>query len=145
MVRRRVIRGLALMPLTFCVAAWLESYRCQYTATYAHHPFAVRFIFNYGSITFSALDAWNRGPEPLVLERGEPSRLYARSVYAETAHHGIGFAYEFAPHYLFVVIPLWFPTVVAASLLGLIWRKRRPQYNGKGFPIQVGPKNAPQP
>jgi hypothetical protein len=38
------------------------------------------------------------------------------------------------------MIPLWLPTILSAGFLGLVWRKTRPKFSGKGFPVQVGAK-----
>ena len=40
------------------------------------------------------------------------------------------------------MVPLYFPTLLSALLLWLVWRKTRPKYNGKGFPVEVGDKQA---
>jgi hypothetical protein len=57
--------------------------------------------------------------------------------------HFLGFAYEpYGPpfrslSFVWVRIPLWFPTLVSGGLLWLVWRKTRPRYKpGTGFPVE---------
>jgi hypothetical protein len=142
MVWRWIIRGMGIALLTLCVAAWVGSYfECAiavnqsktahwqanleggefhiwYYRPTRHSGWYVRF-FPYNAI-------------------GHHATL--RMSYARTPYHVLGFAWRWDPTtepQLWVMIPLWFPTTLAAGFLWLVWRKTRPKYNGKGFPVEV--------
>ena len=146
MVWRLIIRGIGIALLTLCVAAWEESY------------------FEYRDVAYGSKTAvWAVG-----LERGEFAIAYYRATfirgwqvrhwrfdavhlaemqtgYKSTPYHALGFAWQWntaTELWLLVMIPLWFPTTVATGLLWLVWRKTRPQFSAKGFPVEVAP-NAP--
>ena len=38
----------------------------------------------------------------------------------------------------YLAIPLWFPTLLSAALLWLVWRKTRPKVKGRAFPVELG-------
>ena len=39
-----------------------------------------------------------------------------------------------------ICFPMWLPASLTSLLLLLVWRKSRPKYRGKGFPVEVDPK-----
>jgi hypothetical protein len=68
-----------------------------------------------------------------------------QKTYDATPYHLLGFAYRprTGPNVMrYMMIPLWFPTTLAAALLCLVWPKTRPKYSGKGFPVEIGGKPA---
>jgi hypothetical protein len=63
--------------------------------------------------------------------------------YEHTAYHLLGFAWDAhagPDRWHYIMIPLWFPPLLSALLLWLVWRKTRPKSSGKGFPVEVGEK-----
>jgi hypothetical protein len=143
MIRRWLIRGLALTLLTLCVVAWAASYwQCVQTTVYAA-----------GSRVYVTCQV-EAGTILIVEFVGVPARRWnwswqrfavnlkgVQSVYNGIEYHGAGFAYYPStatwPE-TGLMFPLWFPTLLSALLLWLVWRKTRPAYNGQGFPVEVG-------
>jgi hypothetical protein len=141
MFRRWLIRGLALTLLTLCVMAWVGSY-----------------FWKIGVEHWGAIDFWellvNRGHLELHVVRhlAPNSHIWWRWIHYDASSYwyefGSGSNYDFLGFYLgygpspgtagamAVLIPLWFPIFLSALLLWLVWRKTRPKYNGKGFPIE---------
>jgi hypothetical protein len=77
-----------------------------------------------------------------------PDRTSFEQFYRDSPYHGLGFAFEPQfPHGpaaigltgSFLFIPLWFPTLISAGLLWLVWRKTRKTYPGGGFPVEITP------
>jgi hypothetical protein len=147
MVRRWLIRGLALTLLTLCVVAWVGSY-FQRGAVHLHGGDHIRMLgLECGAIGYVDDDMEIGIPYAWQWFHGPNNFQQFRQVYQHTFYHFIGFAYD--PKKLdlttIVIIPLWFPTVLSALLLWLVWRKTRPAYNGRGFPVEVAAKEATTP
>jgi hypothetical protein len=141
MKKRRFIRGFFIALLTLCVAAWVASYLQGLRIEYV------------GNGWYTALIGGGRFGLLLTLGNGTPAtgpgvrpgwEIVANLDYRNywlmwdgTADvHGLGFAYFHHKALWRISMPLWFPTLLSAALLVLVWRKTRPQYNGKGFPIE---------
>jgi hypothetical protein len=144
MVRRWLIRGLALTLLTLCVGAWAGSYfeyeaidyegatRCGFTLLEAGE--LQLFFGDYAPWAQQGWDVWHGRCDSKL-------RAEILSLYKSTQYHLLGFAWQPrrpTERGQRVMIPLWFPTLLSALLLWLVWRKTRPAYNGRGFPVEVG-------
>ena len=140
MLRRWLIRALALTLLTLCVAAWVGSY-WQWAGINRHyHGYRVAVNCGAGLIYSQVLDH-----EPFVMSEwgwghGVPFPEYIRTTTAGEEYGFAGFGYQFTPGATHdswdMKVPLWAPVLLAAGLLWLLWRKTRPPYHGKGFPIE---------
>jgi hypothetical protein len=146
MVGRRIIRGLGIALLTLCVAAWVGSY---FGFSY------VRYVSNtrcwWSSLDGGGLDLiyeyhGTDGPRGWLAEYGPYPATWLSAKqqrHDSIAYHLLGFAWQprTGPDgWQYMLIPLWFPTTLAAGFLWLAWRKTRPKYNGKGFPVEVDAK-----
>jgi hypothetical protein len=134
MIRRWVIRGLALTLLTLCVVAWVGSYWWDYRVEHCHPSRVVALEAIEGELFF-------------VTEQGSirPQflRFYVHSAFGgrwdhQEAHHFMGFALQNDwPSRCDVWVPLWFPTLLSTLLLWFVWRKTRAMPIGGAFPIEV--------
>jgi hypothetical protein len=154
MVRRWLIRGLALTLLTLSAVAWVGSYFEGVQRANNYWGYATDFTLGNGSA-----DIWveQMAGHGLIIYvgwmygRSDKYDMRAEYEHLDCKYFGFGVTlpalhpHEKNPEYWSVFFPLWFPTLLSALFLWLVWRNTRPRYNGKGFPIQVGPKNAPQP
>jgi hypothetical protein len=152
MIWRWVIRGVCVALLTLWATAWLGSYfgwvavlignKTRYWAPaliggelevpeqYYQHP--------------TGLGGWN----VIYGQCDAAMRSEKQTRYENTAYHLLGFAWQSRTNpweHRYMAIPLWFPTALFAGLLWLVWRKTRPKYNGKGFPVEIGEKAANPP
>ena len=149
MFRRWLIRGLALTLLTLCVVAWVGSYWRQ-VGLKADSADKVRLIFfNYGSLAIRSMD-WGairakRGLPP----NDEPLHFVTFVADADAKVRAgssiAGFAYgTMGPLWVGgaavgweAYVPLYFPTLLSALLLWLVWRKTKTKYSGKAFPVET--------
>jgi hypothetical protein len=149
MLRRWIIRSLAVALLTLCAAAWAGSYSERIdvvwgsqTAFWKASLERAEFRFVYYRLGFTP--GWELGH--WRYDAAQDAMM--RSGYERTPYHALGFAWQWDPAaelQLLVMIPLWFPTLLSAGCLWLVWRKTRPKYSGKGFPVEVGEKAAKKP
>jgi hypothetical protein len=143
MIRRLIVRGLAVTLLAVCVVAWVGSY------------------FRWGKIRrFQGLDMWHLEVCNGVVHFGDiymldampvvwdwrmrqPDRDVVRMWYSGCDFGGAGFAYVRMKGISTmgrVVVPLWFPTVLAAGAVCLLWRRTRGPGEGSGFPVEFDAK-----
>jgi hypothetical protein len=138
MVRRWVIRGICAALLALCMAAWVGSYwRAVRVVRFDNMDMFYGVEVNWGRIhgfrmlsTGPSLPRW-------VVSQVPPKQGWAAAD-AGANFHGLGFAFRNNPMSGFVMIPLWFPALVSAGLLWLVWRRTRPKYDGRGFPVETG-------
>jgi hypothetical protein len=149
MMRRWIIRGLALTLLTLCVVAWVGSYFETVTWTYLGPVHYIGIGVDSGLVEF--LDVM---PHPIPATMTPKTgwdwayHLPSNPRILKADHSLLGFGYEAPPGAApgwAVWIPMWFPTVLSALLLWLVWRKTRPAYNGRGFPVESPGKEATKP
>lgn len=152
MMRRWLIRGLALTLLTLCALAWVGSYFQRAYIQYAGQN-CYYLDVESGTIRFSLSDDgfgagrwdWNYLSPWKYLS---PYRQQFQGAYQRAKYHFAGFAfsrYHITPLFLsgwFMDVPLYFPTLLSTLLLWLVWRKTRPKYNGRGFPVEAAGKGA---
>jgi hypothetical protein len=156
MLRRWIIRGLALALLTLCAVAWAgSSWRTMGTAWFGAtarfdawmvlsndraifflHPRLYCPIPNYWS-WFSGLDenasAWDiEVAAQSLLERN-------RALGVSLMEFGFGQTNGFD------AIPLWFPTLLSTLLLWFVWRKTRAKPAGGAFPVEPAKAGENQP
>jgi hypothetical protein len=96
----------------------------------------------YGLIGYLDDDMETGIPYALKWYRAPNDFQQSRYFYQHAFYHFIGFAYDPKKEALetMVLIPLWFPTLLFALLLWLVWRKTRGKGPGRGFPVEVGKK-----
>jgi hypothetical protein len=148
MVRRWIIRGLALALLTLCVTAWIGSYFEIETVFYESKTEIWWASVAGGELELTHQHHGPGGSRKLMVPHAPYDTIArdgTRNAYRNTPYHLLGFAWQprTAPNPVQgVMIPLWFPTTLAAGFLWLIWRKTRPQYTGQGFPVEVATPEA---
>jgi hypothetical protein len=144
MIRRWFIRGLALSLLTLCVVAWvLSHFQGVGVARFGcRHP--QRLELECGTISYYLDTSSNllpNGADWVWLHwRADPQRM--DYLYRIADIRCLGFAYRPTPAWAqswVVFIPFWCPTVIFSLLVWLGWRKTRPKYSGKAFPVEVPP------
>ena len=138
---RWIIRGLCIALLTLWVAAWVGSYFGYMAVQCDSNTLGWGASLGGGEFTFGEDDQGQDGD--LVYFGQYTTGMWTgdRKTYEATPYHLFGFAYRphTGPHVMrYLMIPLWFPTTLAAGLLWLVWRKTRPKYSGKGFPVEMG-------
>jgi hypothetical protein len=163
MLRTWCIRGLALTLLTLCVVTWVGSYWQEakigkFRGTYNENNYVMSLVYGrvryaatiYGTSTrsqwtwFTSLDRATRSPaDELIRFRWNDFHLFGfvRQLHdeAETLK-GRGEHVTLRGSSRLIAIPMWFPTFLSAALLWLLWRKTRPKFNGKGFPVEPSAK-----
>jgi hypothetical protein len=138
---RWLVRLPCLLALALVIAVWVASH---VVAFYVTKQFPDRFC--WGSVVQGLVD--------IVVDRKEPRPDHP---------FGFGFSKEYTTKdlipvrttlgiyggrrpgmsdSLLIVFPLWLPTLVLLGLNWFVWRKTRPTYNGKGFPVEVDVKGA---
>jgi hypothetical protein len=140
MVRRWIIRSLALLLLTLCVGAWVGSYwrgidirRCWKDVDIVG--------LDYGRISYAHFYIIPSDPGWHFVLQSSNSNVW--EVWDSTPGlHGLGFCHFTTDRMYAVTIPLWFPTLLSAALLWLVWRKTKPRTMGQGFPVEPTAKPA---
>lgn len=134
MIRRWLIRGLALTLLTLCVVAWVGSY---WEAVVVQHDGDKLYSLNVDSGRVLAV-CYNLSAYPPIWDAGFYDPLGIEWD-ARTGKGFLGFTFGASAGYAIVfsvTVPLWFLTAVSAIHLWLIWRKTRPKYLGNAFPVE---------
>jgi hypothetical protein len=145
MIWRWIIRGLCLALLTLCVTAWAGSYfECASISYGSKAGYLTVLDLIGGEVSF----AHRQMPFPRgwTMEHGHgqysrDQRDRAQAVNEIIPHHALGFAWEYTNRFFFsltVITPLWFPPLLSALLLGLVWRKTRRKHATGGFPVGAG-------
>jgi hypothetical protein len=138
--RRWLIRGLALTLLALCAAVWVASYwQCAFVLC---HYYTNRITVGCGAGLIYSQVLGGRSPAPFAcqwkLERPEPTVIRTTSAGREFGFAGFGYRAtpDVAPVSRDMKIPLWLPAALCGGLAWVLWRKTRPAYNGKGFPVE---------
>jgi hypothetical protein len=146
MIWRCIIRGMGIALLTLCVTAWVGSYIGYFSVCYGRKPHYWSASPAGGSLSLGDFYG-GRGPggfngwyATYYGRYDAQARLRDQRFYDATPYHLLGFAWQ--PRILpddlqFVMIPLWFPTLLSALVLWLVWCKTRSKDSGKGFPVEV--------
>jgi hypothetical protein len=149
MLRRWIIRSLAIALLTLCVTAWVGSYFEGVEVRYSSAPHHYSLMLGAGELfTWDQFNGWSAppgfGPPQWFEGHGQfDARMRAgvQRLYKAIPYHLLGFAWQ--PYRAppdadqRMMIPLWFPTTLSAAFLCLAWRKTRPKHTAKGFPVEV--------
>ena len=136
MFRRWLIRSLALTLLTFCVAAWVVSYSGEYGVR-PHLQAEIVCGFNDG---FVYLVVWMNPDYDIIFPFWDyrPGDSQAYGAYKRAKHHLLGFAYRSSSsRSWYLLVHMWFPTLLSALLLCFVWRKTRAKPIGGAFPVEV--------
>jgi hypothetical protein len=145
MFRRWLIRSLALTLLTLCAAAWVGSYFrgikiLVLSGTHVWEPGLAGGELNlvYGHHDPIASSVW----EVTCWKYDSDTRSATRARYEGATYHFLGFGWRSGTltNYHLLMIPLWFPTLLSALLLALVWRKTRTKIIGRGYPVEPAPK-----
>lgn len=144
MLRRWIIRSLSLTLVLFVLTAWVASY--WDTATLVHYtPMGPDgsgqngfLVIRTGHISFlregPLLSAdWHAGLTSNTFTHWWVPQ-FLDYYFADAKYRFLGFYFDIGITQ-FVSLPLWFPTLLSAGLLWLIWRKTKPNPPGRAFPI----------
>ena len=142
MVRRWLIRSLALTVLTLCVTVWVGSYWLTAFVTYSHTS-SVQIVVNYGKCSYDYASSHSVVEETDWQVRVRPIAFDIMSASGEDKFLDkytwkfLGFKYFHinSPWTdVSITIPLYFPSLLAALGLWFVWRKTGPIR--AGFPIE---------
>ena len=129
MRKRWLIRGLALTVLTLCVVAWVGSY----WSSIALYNKDFEITLSRGRV-LCALD----GPSATTDLEMRVKDSYDWSEWDRRVDVWFfGFTADYRAEVIQWTIPLWFPTLLAALVLWLVWRKTRAKPVGGAFPVEV--------
>ena len=144
MFRRWLIRSFLIGLCVICIGAWVGSYWRSLEVVWGNnipgHWIVILGLSN--GMTVFYLDRASGLPPPgwfCYYALSTPSspvdlaRFFAGS-YACAPFHLLGFSYH--PAQKCVTIPLWFPTLLSASLLWFAGRKTKRKPIGGAFPIE---------
>jgi hypothetical protein len=146
MVRRWLIRGLALALLTLCVVVWVGSYFASLSMSLGPRGWRIDPWIDSGSAGCEDMYNPRYGTIEPYWKIRPPDFMSIEQDYSDATHHVAGFAYHrFSTGLRRIIFPIWFPTLLSALLLWLVWRKTRPACNGRGFPVEVAGKEAATP
>jgi hypothetical protein len=149
MIRRWLIRGLAMAMLALCVAAWVGSYMQSVEVLYEISDQAWRVEVECGWFSFYGTRATNPGiqfPEGWIWDVRPCNSAGVKKNYSTSAYRAGGFAYGPQNNPFLgwigwaVMIPLWFPALVSAALLWWMWRRTRRRVPWRGFPVEAAGK-----
>ena len=146
MIRRWLIRGLALTLLTLCGVAWVGSYWrfAEWFHFDGHYLTKLdltsgRAEILGGNAAYPKIWAWQ--VRPYYADERTPITLFI-NLY-RPRYHFLGFIWDGdfktpSYHHMWVLfIPLWFPTFLCLLLLWFVWRKTRAKPVGGAFPVEV--------
>jgi hypothetical protein len=139
MLRRWLIRGLALTFLALCVFAWAASYWFQIRVIHRSKTESGLGISS-GRLYFYHL------PPPLfyldtgwsLFSQRSPEGWFEWDTKTADAAF-LGFGVLRAKDYFGITLPLWFPAFFLAFSFLFIWRLTRPKPIGRHFPVKPAP------
>jgi hypothetical protein len=138
MIRRWLIRAPCLLPLLLVVGLWITSYfgGLQIGGGFWHRQFLFMSVEGMGG---------------LEVQKQSSSSIYFCFLPGLTAQNW--FWREVTPQFwggrfwtfydgfgCTFLFRFSLPTLLLAALNWLVWRKTRPAYNGRGFPVEVAAK-----
>jgi hypothetical protein len=150
MFRRWLIRGLALALLTLCVVAWggsfFEGIELGNLSGNVDRPIGAVWgvgwvrqtrgvytsdrLFEYEFLSPRELRVWiSKHTTSGFFIGDQPGQIKIPGLLESSM----------------MAFPLWLPTLILAGLNCLVWRKTRPKFNGRGFPVEAAAKEAPHP
>lgn len=139
MFRRWLIRGLALALLMLGLVAWVGSYARAIVIHDVGRTWirmsvsAGRMGFRQGDTAIALSPGWHAD-----VFRSDIDRWMDFDTMAQ--HHAFGFATYRNTTYKTIdramTVPIWFPTLLSALLLWLLWRRTKPIPKAQGFPIE---------
>jgi hypothetical protein len=142
MIRRWIIRGLAVALLMMCVVAWGGSYFRWVQVGFVNDGHYWAGNVHYGEMFFDDEMMFNAGPGWYwIHELREADVVMAKALHSAVKSDFLGFAYRSGSPFAsigIVIVPLWFVTLMAGVVVWVVWRKTRPKFSGKGFPVEVG-------
>jgi len=139
MVRRWIIRSVALMLLTLCVVVWVGSYWIGVGVTYRGADVYDMGIL-HGKICSGNLNVISmRAPQGVhfFLLHHYPGLLLGGE---DREYYFLGFWCLKNPRGAELEIPIYFPTLLSVFLLWFVWRKTRAKAAGKAFPVEMAAK-----
>ena len=149
MIRRWIIRGLALTLLMLCVAAWVGSYfKAAETRLFGNiltfQSGSVTLIYYVHWANFDSADTWDCSFEPL------DAVLPVYNFYSECRYHFLWIAYSPLNGDMglrFFIAPMRFHSVLSALLLWFVWRKTKPKVLAAcgAFPVEPAKEGERQP
>lgn len=140
MVRRWLIRSFFIALCVVCVGAWVGSYFAQVGVAKVGRDHDRRFLLGSGSFIFIDIIHPAYSPSAWRWDYAPPRRNLGPDNPNE--HSFVGFVYlplsavGFGLDAWAVGVPMWCPTLVCALVLWLVWRKTRPKYAGRAFPVE---------
>jgi hypothetical protein len=144
MTRRRILRALFILPVLLCLALWFASaMRSFYIHYSANHHMTTLFLCQgvIGTEHFRDIQVppsysgWQFESDP-----PGTIRFFPRDDSAYNYH--LGFAWDRKVAGIGGTVPAWFPTLLSAAVLCLVWRKTRPKIIGQGFPVEPDGKES---
>lgn len=140
MIRRWLIRSLALLLLTLCVVAWVGSYWHAIEIDHDDET-SISLIMGKGRAAFFLAYPSDKPPS---WHPGWRLPTYPIDVINWSGDSDvIGFRFHHSRRGWSLMIPLYFPTLLSAFLLWLVWRKTRAKPIGGAFPVEA--KSNPTP
>jgi hypothetical protein len=144
MVRKWIIRGLAVALLAVCVVAWVGSYFwCgQSTLARGRHLWVGSILWGTVSLEDLSLGPNSDASAWMVYLR-PADHAVSREAYAACDFRFAGFGYRggWGSGGGAAMVPMWFVTLVAGGGAWWMWRRTRGT-GGRGFPVEVGGKEA---
>jgi hypothetical protein len=146
MLKRWIIRSLCIALLTLCATVWVGSYWQALHLARAINGRVLCLSISTGVICIFRTDStggWTDGWLSYMASPNKREVDWTSDCYGRARYRLAGFAIDplLSPVAeglgLWLTIPLWFPTTLSAGLLWLVWRKTRPKYTGKGFPVEA--------
>ena len=142
MIRRWIIRFLAMLPFLICVTGWGLSFLSDSELSCFYRGHGGGVISTSGYLTIIVGRAY--GLPWYSSFRWHPFEFYKERTTFSEYHRvslGSGYAHQInkPDDILILAIPYWFPTTIIAALLWLVWRKTRPPVKGRAFPVEVKP------
>jgi hypothetical protein len=137
MIRRWLIRGSALTLLTLCAVAWVGSHWMELQISYVGKMWnSIKWV--NGDLVLGRTTAV---AAPFSGFRVTHDRFLGNSdSRSDEEVNFLGFEYLNLAWGQWFSVPLLYPTLLSALLLWLVWRKTRPAYNGRGFPVEAAGK-----
>ena len=141
MMLRWLIRSLFIAFAVICVVVWASSYWRGVDFVFSGNS---HNLMGYGHGRAYLLSIKNSAPQPFywdirVQNTSGPTDWRMENREADYAFFGFSFLHR--SQWSFITIPLYFPTLLSALLLWLVWRKTRAKPIGGAFPVEPTAKS----